>query len=94
MKKSLKCKKLYKKIFIVAILFYVVYLFIGQQKTLNSYKSSQAYYAKQLSEKQAYQESLTESKSNINSPEYIEKMAREKLDMYLPNETVFVDKSK
>ena len=30
-------------------------------------------------------------KDNINSPEYIEEIAREKLGMYLPNERVFID---
>ena len=34
---------------------------------------------------------LNEEKSNVNSPEYIEAIAREKLDMYLPNERVYVD---
>lgn len=28
-------------------------------------------------------------KDNINSPEYIEQVAREKLDMYLPNERIY-----
>ena len=31
---------------------------------------------------------------NINSKEYIEEVAREKLDMYLPNEKVYIDISK
>ena len=30
-------------------------------------------------------------KKNINSEKYIEEIAREKLDMYLPNEKVFID---
>ena len=30
-------------------------------------------------------------KENINSPEYIEEIAREKLNMYLPNERVYID---
>ena len=42
----------------------------------------------------AYQESLNATKDNINSEEYIEQIAREKLDMYLPNEKVYIDKSK
>ena len=36
-------------------------------------------------------EELLELKNNINSPEYIEQIAREKLDMYLPNERVYID---
>ena len=30
----------------------------------------------------------------MNTPEYIEKIAREKLDMYMPNERVYIDVSK
>ena len=30
-------------------------------------------------------------KDNIDTPEYIEQLAREKLDMYLPNERVYID---
>ena len=34
------------------------------------------------------------TKENVNSPEYIEEVAREKLDMYLPNERVYIDMNK
>lgn len=92
MKKLIKTNKIYKKILILGILIYVAYIFIGQQKTLNSYKNTQSYYSEQLNTQLAYQESLYETKTNINSKEYIEKVAREKLDMYLPNERVYIDK--
>ena len=68
-------------------------IFFNQQKTLNSYKTSQEYYQDEIKTKLAYQESLKETKSNINSEEYIEQVAREKLDMYLPNEKVYIDKT-
>ena len=87
-------KKLIKKIFFVVIIIYVVSIFISQQKTLNSYKSSQKYYEEEIDAKLAYQESLKETKNNINSVEYIEEVARDKLDMYLPNEKVYIDKNK
>ena len=92
MKKKNNKNNLYKKILYIAIFVYVLYIFIGQQKTLNSYKRSQEYYSKQLRTQLAYQETLTETKTNIDSKEYIEKVAREKLDMYLPNERVYIDK--
>ena len=92
MKRKLKNKKIYKKILILGIFVYVMYIFIGQQKVLNSYKNTQKYYSEQLNDQLAYQETLYETKSNINSKEYIEKVAREKLDMYLPNERVYIDK--
>ena len=72
MKKTNKSNKFYKKLLIFGILAYVLYVFVGQQKTLNSYKSTQDYYNEQLTKQLAYQESLYETKTNINSKEYIE----------------------
>ena len=92
MKKNLKTNKIYKKLLILGVLLYIAYIFIGQQKTLNSYRNTQKYYSEQLNKQLAYQESLYETKANINSKEYIEDVAREKLDMYLPNERVYIDK--
>lgn len=92
MKKKDKKNNLFKKVLYLAILVYVLYIFIGQQQTLNSYKKSQDYYAKQISTQLAYQETLTQTRTNIGSKEYIEQVAREKLDMYLPNERVYIDK--
>ena len=37
---------------------------------------------------------LQKTKENVNSTEYIEEVAREKLVMYLPNERVYIDISK
>lgn len=90
----MKTKKLYKKILIVGISIYVIYIFIGQQKTINAYKNAEDYYADQIDAKIAYKELLYNKKNNINSEEYIEEAAREKLDMYLPNERVYIDTSK
>lgn len=92
MKKEVKPKKIGKKLLFFAILAYIIYVFIGQQKTLNSYSTAQKYYSEQLNKQLAYQESLYDTKANINSKEYIEEVAREKLDMYLPNERVYIDR--
>lgn len=94
MKKVNKFNKFYKKLLFLGILAYVLYIFIGQQKTLNAYKNTQRYYNEQLTKQLAYQESLYKSKNDINSKEYIEQVAREKLDMYLPNEKVYIDNGK
>ena len=91
MKKKINLKKIIKLIFIALIAIYVIYVFINQQKTLNSYRLTQDYYATEIDKQTKYKEELTEIKNNINSPEYIEKIAREKLDMYLPNERVYID---
>lgn len=92
MKKQIKSNKLGKRLLFLIVLAYIVYVFIGQQKTLNSYSTAQKYYSEELNKQLAYQESLYATKANINSKDYIEEVAREKLDMYLPNERVYIDK--
>ena len=90
----MKIRKIFMKIFVLIIALYVIYTFANQQKVLNSYKVSQRYYNEQIESKIAYKETLYNKKKNINSEEYIEEAAREKLDMYLPNERVYIDTSK
>lgn len=92
--KIFKSKQFFKKLLILLIGIYVISIFVNQQKTLDSYKNNQAYYAKQIQEQTEYKESLLAKKENLNSPEYIEEIAREKLDMYLPNEKIYIDQDK
>ena len=82
---------LLKKLIFIAILIYAIVTFIQQQKVLNTYASQKENLDSQIAEAKDYQEELNEEKENVNSPEYIEAIAREKLDMYLPNERVYVD---
>lgn len=90
----MKIKKLGKKLCILAILLYVSITFINQQRSLNTYNSEQIALKEKIEKQEEYKESLLETKENISLPEYIEQLAREKLDMYLPNERVYVDISK
>lgn len=83
--------KLIKKIVFIAILIYAVITFINQQKILNNYSEQKKNLNSQIAEASDYQTQLNEEKDNVNSSEYIESIAREKLDMYLPNERVYVD---
>lgn len=92
--KNTKIKNLLKKILFIVIAIYVVYTFFSQQKTLNAYQADQNRYSEQIAEEKEMQEELKATKENINSKEYIEEVAREKLDMYLPNERVYIDISK
>ena len=87
-------KKLYKKVLLLIALCYVVNIFISQQKTLNTYISEINEYEEKIEKAEDTKESLVAMKENVNSPEYIEKIAREKLGMYLPNERVYIDISK
>lgn len=89
MKKNYKLKGLLKKLFLMLLIVYISTIFINQQKTLLAYKDNNDYYKKQIEEKKEYQKSLIAMKDNINSLEYIEQIARDKLDMYLPNERIY-----
>ena len=87
-------KKLYKRVFLFIVLCYVVHIFITQQKTLNTYLTEIDQYEEKIVEAEDTKNSLVEMKENVNSPEYIEQIAREKLGMYLPNERVYIDIAK
>ena len=86
-----KVKGLIKKLIIVGILVYTAITFYNQQKILNTYASNKIEVEKKLAEAKKYGEELKATKENVNSDEYIEKVAREKLDMYLPNERVYIN---
>ena len=81
-------------IIIAIFLIYFVVTLISQQKTLNQYKSEASTYSEQLETAKETNSELQKTKENVNSTEYIEEVAREKLDMYLPNERVYIDISK
>ena len=84
-------KKIYKHILIIVFIVYVAYTLIMQQKALNLYKAEEKQYNEEIEMATDEQEKLKETKKNINSDKYIEQIAREKLNMYLPNERVYID---
>ncbi|MBQ3415796.1 MAG: septum formation initiator family protein [Clostridia bacterium] len=87
-----KRKKIYIKILIILIGIYVVITLINQQKTLNEYKRTSKNLEYQIAEQEKKQKELNDKKEKVGSLEFIEDTAREKLDMYLPNERVYLDK--
>ncbi len=81
---------LFKKLILVFIVVYAIITFLNQQKILNSYAANSKDLDCQIEEANERQEELNKKKDNVNSNEYIEEMARDKLDMYLPNERVYI----
>ena len=86
-----KMKNLLKKVLILILIIYFIYTIISQQKTLNAYAQEKESVNDQIDVAEETQAELTEMKENINSDEYIEQIAREKLEMYYPNERVYID---
>lgn len=88
----MKKKKLYKRLLILLVLIYVIFTLINQQKVLNQYSKTSKELTKEIEDEKVYNKELIAEKDNVNSEEFIEQMAREKLDMYYPNEKVYLDK--
>ena len=84
-------KKIYRNIIIIAFSIYFVVTIISQQKTLNQYSKNYEDLTSQIEKQKEYNEQLSKKKQDIESTDFIEDMAREKLDMYLPNEKVYMD---
>ena len=86
-----KNKSILKILFILCILIYVAIVFINQQQTLNEYSKKTESLNEQIATEKSNNEELNKKKNDVNSLEFIEEMAREKLDMYRPNEKVYID---
>lgn len=87
-------KKIYLKLLIYIAAIYVGITLFNQQKTLNQYTADSEYINNEIKEAEKYSQELANQKDQVDSLDFIEKTAREKLDMYYPYETVYVDISK
>ena len=86
-----KLGNLVKKLILIAIGIYAITTFFNQQNILNTYATNSEELTNQIAEAKEQNEKLKDNKQNVNSEQYIEEMAREKLDMYLPNERVYIN---
>lgn len=84
-------KKIIRNIIAFLALIYVIYTLFNQQKVLNQYAQNSQDLNSQIESEKEYKEELAKKQTDINSDEFIENTARDKLDMYLPNEKVYVD---
>lgn len=88
----MKNKKIYKRLLIFAVAIYAIFTLINQQKALNQYSKNSEELSTQIEEEKQYNQELSKKKDDVNSLDFIEQMAREKLGMYYPNERVYIDK--
>ena len=93
MKRKIK-NKLLKKILLIVAFCYVAVILINQQQTISSYNTQHKFYMDKIKEAKEYNQTLEQEKEHLNSKEYIEKIAREKLNMYAENERVYIDINK
>ena len=90
----MKKSKLLRNAFLIALIVWIVML-INQQISIVQYKDDLKNLSSKIevaeNELNQNKENLEQEKQNIKSIDYIEKLAREKLGMYLQNERVYVD---
>lgn len=84
-------KKLIRNIIILLALIYAAFTLIRQQNVINQYATTSEDLASQIEQQKDYKDELAKKQEDINSDEFIESTARDKLDMYLPNEKVYID---
>lgn len=84
-------------VIIVALLImslaFMVSKLIAQQETLSQQEKDKKYYSAQRLQLEEEKAELENKLSKINSDEYIESIAREKLNMYYPSEKIYLDAS-
>lgn len=76
---------------LLAIFIYLSYIFINQQKLLYAKNLELNKIESKISDEEKLNEELGMEKETIQSDEYIEKVAREKLGMVKKDERIFMD---
>ena len=78
---------------LVMSLIFMISKLVSQQATLPQQEKDKKYYAEQKQQLEEEKAELQNKLSKVDSNEYIESIVREKLNMYYPTETVYVDAS-
>lgn len=86
-------QKLLSTLLVTCVFVYFAYVLIDQEIQLQRLSEEIELYQAQLDEANMKTEELKETKKIINTDEYIENYAREKLGLVMPYETIFVDAS-
>lgn len=83
-----------KKIFILITTILITFFFIqffNQNRELKKYDQEISMYKNQIQNLMYNQNNLKETVESINTLNYVEETARNKLEMYLPNERIYID---
>lgn len=79
-------------LFILLVIFlYFSYIAVSQQRLINAKNIELSKLEEKIKNEEKLNEELKKEKENIQTDEYIEKIAREKLGMVKKNERVYVD---
>ncbi len=93
-KKKVNIQVLLKRSLLCILAGYICYLFVAQQFDLSRLAKEGESLDVQITEQQRIHEELAEQKEASDSPEYVERVARDKLGYMKPEEKVFIDAKK
>ncbi|MBE7041543.1 MAG: septum formation initiator family protein [Ruminococcaceae bacterium] len=93
-KKKVDLKVLLKRGLLCVLVLYMGYLLIAQQFDLARLGKENDVLDSKIAEAQKAHDELTQEKEDAETPEYIERVAREKLGYMKPEEKVFIDSKK
>lgn len=93
-RQSKQGKGKFSKVLWAAMFLYVGYIFIQQQIRLHDLRMEGKEVTAEIEQKQQENEELTHIMDIMETDEYIEKVARQKLGFVKPDEQVFIDTSK
>ncbi len=82
------------KVLWAAVFLYVGYIFVQQQIRLHDLSVEEKQVSAEIEQAQQEQEELNHVMDIMDTDEYIEKVARQKLGFVKPDEQVFVDTSR
>jgi len=94
MNKRIDIKVLLKRGLLGVLVIYICYLFVAQQFDLSRLGGEEEVLAQQVAEQQQVHSELEAEKEAVGTPEYMERVAREKLGYMKSGEMVFVDTQK
>ncbi len=93
-KKKVNMSIFLRRILLCGLLLYICYLFVAQQFDFARLGKQDEALEQQIEEENKVHEELLEQKEASGTPEYIERVAREKLGYMKPEEKVFIDAKK
>lgn len=93
-KKSKNNLKTVRLLIIAVLCVYFSYSFITQQVQIHTSKKQISKLDAEIVEQQQLKEEMEKKKELINTPEFIEKFAREELGLVAPDEIIFMEAPK
>lgn len=93
-KKKIDFNIFFRRILFCVLAVYICYLFVAQQVDISRLNKEEKALDKKIAEAQQINRDLEKEKEAAGTPEYIERVAREKLGYMKPEEKVFIDSKK